>query len=84
MGADDMRAPGELSFGEALRELETIVAELESGRLELEESLERYERGVGLLKALRERLSDAEQKVRVLMGELEEDSETDGDDVRGE
>lgn len=81
MNEEKERAPHELSFGEALRELETIVAELESGRLELEESLERYERGVGLLKALRERLSDAEQKVRVLMGELEED-DVDGDEGR--
>ncbi len=61
----------ELSFGDALKELETIVAGLESGQLELEDSLARYERGVALLRALQAKLSDAEQKVTTLLGELE-------------
>lgn len=60
-------------FGEALAELESIVAQLESGQLELEESLERYQRGVGLLKALQHKLAQAQQQVTVLMGELEAD-----------
>lgn len=63
----------ELSFGEALAELEGIVAQLEGGQLELEQSLDRYERGVGLLKSLQQRLAEAQQKVTVLMGELEAD-----------
>ena len=45
------KAPEEHSFGEALAELDQIVAALESGQLELEESIARYERGVGLVKA---------------------------------
>lgn len=61
----------ELSFGEALKELEGIVAQLEGGQLELEDSMDRYERGVGLLKALQQRLAEAQQKITVLMGELE-------------
>jgi exodeoxyribonuclease VII small subunit len=61
-----------LAFGEALEELERIVADLEGGRLELEQSLDRYERGVTLLKALQRRLSDAQQRVTMLMGELED------------
>lgn len=61
----------ELAFGEALAELETIVAALEGGQLELEDSLSRYERGVSLLKALQTKLSDAEQRVAMLIGELE-------------
>lgn len=61
----------ELTFGEALGELEGIVRALESGELELEESLERYERGVALLRACRERLAGAEQRVTMLIGELE-------------
>ena len=63
----------ELTFGEALGELERIVKALESGELELEESLERYERGVALLRACRERLAGAEQRVTMLIGELESD-----------
>lgn len=64
----------ELPFGEALAELEGIVNALESGSLELEDSLDRYERGVSLIKSLQARLSEAQQKVTMLIGELEADS----------
>ncbi len=60
-----------LSFKQGLDELATIVRELEGNQLELEQSIERYERGVALLAALQHRLDDAQQKVTVLMGELE-------------
>ena len=57
----------ELSFKEASIELEQVVRSLESGDLELEDALARYARGVELLKSLRERLTNAEQKVKVLL-----------------
>ena len=57
----------ELSFKEASVELEQVVRSLESGDLELEDALERYARGVELLKSLRGRLVKAEQKVQVLL-----------------
>ncbi|WP_165045345.1 MULTISPECIES: exodeoxyribonuclease VII small subunit [unclassified Adlercreutzia] len=60
----------ELSFREAMAELESIVSVLESNTLELEESLVSYERGVRLLGSLQGRLANAQQKVDVLMGEL--------------
>lgn len=60
-----------LSYNEANAELEAIVKALESNQLELEESLELYQRGVELLASLRARLTDAEQKVGVLMGQIE-------------
>lgn len=56
-----------LTFKEASIELEQIVRSLEAGDLELEDSLARYQRGVELLKSLRERLASAEQKVQVLL-----------------
>lgn len=65
----------ELQFGQAMSELETIVAALESGQLELEDSLKRYERGVALLRSLQARLADAQQRVTVLIGELESEAE---------
>ncbi len=78
---EESRAPvEELSFGTALTELETIVAALESGALDLEDSLDRYERGVTLLKELQARLADAQQKVTVLLGELEAEA-AEGDDA---
>ena len=67
----------ELSFGAALAELEQIVKALEGGQLELEDSLARYERGVALLRACKSKLSDAEQRVTMLVGELEDDEATD-------
>lgn len=71
-------SPQEMAFGEALKELESIVADLEGGRLELEASLSRYERGVALLRALQAKLADAQQRVTMLVGELEaEDAERD-------
>ncbi|WP_307739924.1 exodeoxyribonuclease VII small subunit [uncultured Parolsenella sp.] len=63
----DNRPIEELSFKEASVELEQVVRSLESGDLELEDALERYARGVELLKSLRGRLAKAEQKVQVLL-----------------
>ena len=60
----------ELTFRQALAELESIVAVLDSNTLELEDSLASYERGVVLLGSLQKRLAAAEQQVEVLMGEL--------------
>lgn len=64
-----------LSYNEANAELESIVKALESNQLELEQSLELYQRGVELLASLRARLTDAEQKVSALMGQIEVDTD---------
>ena len=61
----------ELSYREASTELEHIIRSLESGDMELEDSLKSYTRGVELLRSLRERLSAAEQKVSVLMADID-------------
>ena len=75
----DQIPAGEVSFGDGLAELERIVASLESGELDLEESLTRYERGVSLLRMLQARLTDAQQRVTVLLGELESEAAADDD-----
>ena len=62
----------ELTFREGMDELQAIVTALESNTLELEDSLKQYERGVCLLRALSTRLDNAQQRVDVLMGELEQ------------
>ena len=68
MADRDLETPvEELSFKEASIELEQVVRSIESGDLELEDALARYARGVELLKSLRERLTNAEQKVKVLL-----------------
>ncbi len=55
-----------LSFEAALAELEKVVADMETGKLSLEESLLAYQRGAELLQQCRSRLEDAQQRVRVL------------------
>lgn len=64
--------PGNLRFRDAMAELNDIVSLLESNTLELEESLVKYERAIYLLRFLRTRLTQAQQKVDVLMGQLDE------------
>jgi len=71
MAEQEQRKVEELTFKEASVELERIVRSLETGDLELEESLERYGRGVELLASLRERLASAEQRVQVLVSQTE-------------
>lgn len=67
----DYKQVSELSYKEASTELERIIRSLESGEMELEESLASYTRGVELLRSLRERLADAEQKVSVLLSDVD-------------
>lgn len=61
----------ELSFREAMAELNGIVEALESNTLDLEESLVRYERGIALLRYVKGSLAAAQQRIDVLMGELD-------------
>jgi len=53
-------------FESAMAELEKIVADMEGGKLSLEDSLAAYKRGAELLSLCRTRLQDAQQQVRVL------------------
>lgn len=55
-----------INFEEAMLELEGIVKKLEAGSLSLGESLEAFEKAVGLVKLCNEKLQSAEQKVRIL------------------
>ena len=61
------KKPENLSFEEAMAELEGIVQAMEQGSLTLEQSLKQFERGVQLANASNTKLQNAEQKVTVLM-----------------
>ena len=54
------------NFEAAIAELEAIVAQMESGNLPLDQSLQTYKRGVELLQSCQQSLADAEQQVRIL------------------
>ncbi|PHR59131.1 MAG: exodeoxyribonuclease VII small subunit [Robiginitomaculum sp.] len=59
----------ELSFEDALRELENIVARLERGDAPLEESIDIYERGAKLKKYCEDKLKAAQLKVdKIVLG----------------
>ncbi len=53
-------------FESALKELESLVEELERGELSLEASLKAFERGVSLTRYCQTALREAEQRVAVL------------------
>ena len=55
------------SFEEALGRLEDIVRLLENGKTSLEDSLSVFEEGISLVKYCNEKLTQAEQRVRVLL-----------------
>ena len=59
----------DLTYEEALAELETIVASLEEGEQKLEESMTLFERGQLLMKRCAALLEAAELKVRQLAGD---------------
>lgn len=58
-----------LSFEQALAELERIVSELESGKTDLEQSLDAYERGARLKAHCESKLKEAQLRVeRIVVG----------------
>lgn len=56
-----------LPFETALAELEILVGQLEQGELTLEDSLQRFERGVALVRSCQNALREAEQTVEQLI-----------------
>tara|TARA_B100000686_G_scaffold212448_1_gene219368 strand:+ start:911 stop:1144 length:234 start_codon:yes stop_codon:yes gene_type:complete len=63
------------SIESKLNDLEKILEELESGNLELDESLKKFEKGVKLSRECQKTLEEAELKIKVLMGDELEDSD---------
>lgn len=56
----------EMSFEDAMRELETVVGRLERGDVALEESIKLYERGAKLKARCEVKLKEAEEKVAAI------------------
>jgi len=63
------------SFEKALERLEQIVDQIESGKVPLEESIDKYAQGIELIKQCRSILESAERKIQVL-------AKGEGQDVR--
>ena len=56
-----------INFEKTFAELEDLVNKIEEGDLSLEESLKCFERGMLLTKNSQQALSEAEQKVKILL-----------------
>ncbi|MFQ5470425.1 MAG: exodeoxyribonuclease VII small subunit [Gammaproteobacteria bacterium] len=56
------------SFERAMQELESIVEQMEQGDISLDQSLQKFERGIELTRICQKALKDAEQKVQILTG----------------
>lgn len=60
----------ELTFEQALDELDALVRRMEAGELSLDDSIAAYRRGAELARYCQGKLAAAEQEIRKLDGEL--------------
>lgn len=58
-----MKPVAEMTFEEALRELEQVVSQLESGSVDLENAITIYERGADLKKHCEAKLAQAQARI---------------------
>jgi exodeoxyribonuclease VII small subunit len=56
-----------MSFEATVDELDTLVEQLENGDLALDDALKKFERGIALARAGQQKLTEAEQKVSILL-----------------
>jgi len=65
----------ETKFEEKLKELETIINELENGEIDLEESITKYTRAMNLVNECDKKLKNIEEQISKLVtenGEIED------------
>ena len=60
----------ELTFEQALDELDALVRRMESGQLGLDDSIAAYQRGAELAKYCQVKLAAAEEQIKVLDGDV--------------
>jgi len=63
MAEKKQKDTNELSFEETIYQLTQIVSQIEQGQIPLQESIEKYERGMTLIKHCRGILTQAEKKI---------------------
>lgn len=64
----------EISFDEAMLQLENIVRQLEQGDVPLENAIELYQKGMELSKLCSDKLQSAEKQLVSFMGENKEEA----------
>ena len=60
------------NFEQAIAELESIVDEIENDEVKLDTALEKYQKGIALVKFCQDKLVEVEQKIKIL--DIESDS----------
>lgn len=63
-------------FSVLYSELEGIIQKLESGELELEDSLNEYSKGIKILAQLQAKLDDSEVIINKIAGEIDRDADS--------
>lgn len=61
--AEQPNQPEDMTFEKAIAELKGIVDKIEEGQIPLQDSIEQYERGMGLIKYCRSVLQAAEKRI---------------------
>lgn len=61
------KAEAPMTFAEELKQLEKTIRDLESGKLDLDDALQRFEEGVALTRKLRARLDAADGRIEQLL-----------------
>lgn len=70
--SDDRPDPAQMTYEQAIGELESINTRIEQGEIGLEESLAEYRRGVALAKRCGQILDTAEQEIKHIKAEESE------------
>ncbi|PKF51805.1 exodeoxyribonuclease VII small subunit [Enterovibrio nigricans] len=78
------KKPENMAFEETLKELDTIVNGLENGDLPLDAALKQFERGIALARQGQKTLTDAEQRVEILLAQDDNASLEPFEDTRDE
>ncbi|MBS9994195.1 exodeoxyribonuclease VII small subunit [Vibrio alginolyticus] len=67
-----VKKPENMTFEATIEELDSLVDQLENGDLALDDALRKFERGIALARTGQTKLSDAEQRVSILLSEDDE------------
>ena len=67
-----MLKKNDISFEEALKDLEKIVEDLNNGDMELEKAITAYEKGIQLKNICEERLKNAQERIELIQNKKQE------------
>jgi len=62
-----------INYEDSVKRLEDIIKQLEEGEIPLEESIELFTEGIGLVKTCNQYLEQTEEKIKILVGNKLED-----------